>query len=172
MAHMVICLYCNKRFNRDIIPCQQVTAKRYAHLECYMAEEASKTQEVQDKEALESYLKQMFGETYINAKTNKQIKEYRERYGYTYSGIRKALVYFYEVKGNDKNKANGGIGIVPYIYKEAYNYYYALWEAKQKNVGKDIKNYVPVVKEIHIPIPQRKITKRNLFSFLDSEVEE
>lgn len=114
----------------------------------------------------------MFGETYINAKTNKQLKDYREQYNYTYSGIHKALVYFYEIKGNDKNKANGGIGIVPFVYRDAYNYYYALWEAKQKNEGKKIEDFIPKIREVHIPIPQRNIEKRNLFSFLDEEVEE
>lgn len=170
MAHIVTCLYCKRQFDRDKISFHQVSTRRYAHIECYNAEEARRTQEEYDRQALEEYLKAMFGETYINAKTNKQIKEYREQYGYTYSGIRKALVYFYDVKGNNKNKANGGIGIVPYVYKDAYNYYYALWEAKQKNEGKKIEDYIPVVKEIYIPIPQRNIPKRNLFSFLDEEV--
>ena len=170
MAHIVTCLYCKKQFDRDKLAFHQVSARRYAHIECYNVAETKKNQEERDKQALEEYLKSLFGEAFINVKTNKQIKEYREQYGYTYSGIRKALVYFYDVKGNDKNKANGGIGIVPYVYKEAYNYYYALWEAKQKNEGKKIEDYVPAVKEVHIPTPQRNIMKRNLFSFLDEEV--
>ena len=45
----------------------------------------------------------------------------------------KALIYFYEVKGNSVEKANGGIGIIPWIYKDAYNYYYDLWMIKQRN---------------------------------------
>lgn len=55
------------------------------------------------------------------------MNDYIREYQYTYSGMLKALVYFYEVKGNNKNKANGGIGIIPFIYKDAYNYYYNLW---------------------------------------------
>jgi hypothetical protein len=85
------------------------------------------------------------------------------------------LVYFYEIKGNSIEKANGGIGIVPYVYQNAFNYYYALWEAQQKIEQKVpiIQEYVPKVVEIRIPNPERKVKKkRNLFSFLDEEEEE
>ena len=83
----------------------------------------------------------------------------------------KALVYFYEIKGGDKSKANGGIGIVPYVYQNAYNYFYELWLAQQKNKDVQIELYQPRVKEIVIPRPERKIKKRPLFTFLDEEGE-
>ena len=34
MAHKVKCLYCGVTFDRDKTPCEQVSAKRYAHIEC------------------------------------------------------------------------------------------------------------------------------------------
>ena len=40
---------------------------------------------------------------------------------------------------------------------------------KQKNINKDVEQYIPVVKEIVISNPQRKVKKRKLFSFLDKE---
>ena len=132
--------------------------------------EQQKSQEIKDKEALEKYIMKMFNETYVNARVRKQINTYIADYNYTYSGILKALIYFFEIKGNSIDKANGGIGIVPYVYKDAYNYYYNLWLANQKNNDKIIEEYVPIIKEIKIPVPQRKIKKRNLFSFLDKEV--
>ena len=33
------------------------------------------------------------------------------------------------------------------------------------------EKYIPVVKEIVIPVPQRQVKKRKLFTFLDEEVE-
>ena len=90
-----------------------------------------------------------------------------EEYNYTYSGIQKALYYHYEIKGGDKSKANGGIGIVPYVYKDAYNYHYNLWLAQQKNKDVQIELYTPKVKEIVIPRPQSTVKKRQLFTFLD-----
>ena len=97
------------------------------------------------------------------------MKKYVEEFNYTYSGIRKALIYHYEIKGGDKLKANGGIGIVPYVYENAYNYYYNLWLAKQKNKDVEVEQYTPQIKEIVIPRPQRKVKKRPLFTFLDEE---
>lgn len=113
----------------------------------------------------------MFNEPYVNAKVRKQINTFLKDYGYSYSGILKALIYFFEIKGNSIEKANGGIGIVPFVYKDAYNYYYSLWLAQQKNEHFKPEEFVPVVREIHIPIPQRNIRKRELFTFLDEEVE-
>ena len=97
---------------------------------------------------------------------------YINEYEYTHSGILKALIYFFEIKGNSIDKANGGIGIVPYVYKDAYNYYYSLWLAQQKNEHFKPEEYIPVVREIHIPSPQRNVRKRQLFTFLDEEVAE
>ena len=80
----------------------------------------------------------LLGENYINPRVRKQLNQYVEEYNYTYSGMLKALIYFYEVKGNSVEKANGGIGIIPWIYKDAYNYYYNLWMIKQRNEDKNI----------------------------------
>ena len=105
------------------------------------------------------------------AAINKNIKKYREEYNYTYSGIHKALIYFFEIKGNSIEKANGNIGIVPYVYKDAFNYYYSIWEANQKNGTKKIEDYLQEEHVITIQSPQRKIKQRKLFTFLDEEEE-
>lgn len=169
--HKVKCIYCGVTFDRDKLPFIQVSQRRYAHQECSLTEEQKKNKEEQDKIDLDNYIMQLFKIDYVDARIRKQIKQYREEYNYTYSGIRKALVYFYEVKGNPIEKANGGIGIVPYVYQNAYNYYLALWQAQQKNQDKVLTNYIPKVKEVVIPRPQRKVKKRELFTFLDEEVE-
>lgn len=83
--------------------------------------------------------------------------------------MKKALIYFYEVQGNDKKKANGGIGIIPYIYRTAYEYYYSLWLANQKNEGKVIDDYKPQVIEVHIPSPQLNPKRRRLFKFFEED---
>ena len=117
-CRIIKCYYCGKTFDRDKLPYVQVSAKRYAHQECSLTEEEKRNKEEQDKCDLENYIMQLFKTDYVDARIHKQIKQYREEYNYTYSGIRKALVYFFEIKGNSIEKANGGIGIVPYVYKE------------------------------------------------------
>ena len=92
----------------------------------------------------------LFHLEYVDARIRKQINNYIEEYHFTYSGIRK----------------------VPYVYKDAYNYYLSLWEANQKNEDKDVEQFVPQVVKIKIPRPQRKIKKRKCFEFLDEESEE
>lgn len=169
--HKVKCIYCQKIFDRDKLPFVQISTRRYAHKECSEQENSRLKQEELDKKALEEYILKLLNEEYISPRVRKQINTYREEYQYTYSGIRKALIYFYEIKGNSVEKANGGIGIVPYVYKDAFNYYYSIWEANQKNEEKVIVDYVPQEQIIRIPKPKRKLKQRKLFTFLDEEEE-
>lgn len=162
----VKCAYCQKLMSKKDADCVMIGNNKYVHKAC---QELEKKREKTDKEQLEDYIKELFNTTYIDPRIRAQIKKYVEEFNYTYSGIRKALVYHYEIKGGDKSKANGGIGIVPYVYENAYNYYYSLWLAKQKNKDVEVEQYTPKVKEIVIPRPQRKVKKRPLFTFLDEE---
>jgi len=171
MAHIVTCVYCKKRFDRDKLPFVQVSPKRYAHQECADEESKRAFKEEADKIALENYIIKLLKVEYVTPRIRKQLNTYVEQYGYTYSGMHKALIYFYEVKGNSTDKANGGVGIIPYVYQDAYNYYYSLWEANQANQDKHIENYIPTEEVVTIPVPQRKLKKRKLFSFLDEEEE-
>lgn len=218
MAHMVTCVYCKGRFDRDKIEYAKISDRRYAHAYCALRESAknpnSKTPEIlnpadnveciyckkpmhrikddcvlvsngkyahkncaeleskrelTDQEKLDQYIMKLFKIEYVNPRIKKQISDYIVQYNFSYSGIMKALIYFFEIKGNPIEKANNGIGIVPHIYKDAYNYYYSLWLARQKNEQKDIELYIPKIKEVVIQRPQRKVKKRNLFDFLDEE---
>lgn len=102
-----------------------------------------------------------------------QIKKYMQDHPeYTYSGIKRTLEYFYEIKGNSTAKANGGIGIVPWVYEEAKRYFYNQWLLSQKNAEKDIVAYVPKIKKIKIKPPVREPKKRRVFTFLDEEVKD
>ena len=176
MAHLVKCKVCGQQFDRDKVSCVMVSAKRYAHKAC--AEKAGLTGEIveplqkdPDLTILENYIMKLFGEDYVTARVRKQIKEFQEQYGYTYSGMYKALVYFFEVKGNSVEKANGSIGIIPYIYKDAYNYYYSLFLANMKNQEKTAEDYKPRVKIIEIFAPEVKPRVIRLFNLDDKELD-
>ena len=122
-----------------------------------------------DKMKLEQYINKLFHTDYVDPRIQKQSKNYIKEYNFTYSGILKSLVYFYEVKQNPVEKSNDGIGIVPWVYKQAFNYYYAIWLAQQKNTDKTVENYIPKETEIIIPRPKPKPHKKHLFSFLDDK---
>ena len=67
----------------------------------------------------------------------------------------KTLKWYYEKEGNSIDKSNGSIGIIPYIYKQALNYYYALYQAQLVNKEKDISNFtLPKVRTISIESPR------------------
>jgi len=167
--HLVKCKYCGETFDRDKEPTIQVSARRYAHKKCAEEHENNKTQEEKDIEALERYIMKLFDEPYVNARIKKQIKEFQADYNYTYSGILKTLVYWYDIKGNSTDKANGGIGIVPYVYEQAYNYFYNLYLAQLSNEDKDIEQYKPKEKVIVIPPPFVQRRKPKLFFEEDEE---
>lgn len=169
MAHYVTCVYCKQRFDRDKEATVNVSARRYAHKECAEKHEEEKSQEEKDLEALEQYIMKLLDEPYINARVRKQIKDYQSKYNYTYSGMLKSLIWFYEIKGNSTDKANGGIGIVPYIYNDACNYYYSMYLAKLANQSKNIELYKPGVKEIEISSPRATIRQPRLFNLDDAE---
>lgn len=170
MAHKVKCYYCGITFDRDKLKeCCQVNSRRWAHTECHERAQAEKTQSQKDLEALEEYIINLLGLDYIDARIRKQINTFHDEKGYSYSGIHKALVYFYEVKQNSTEKANGGIGIVPYVYQDAYNYYYHIWMAKQTNEAKPIEQYIPQERVITIPPPKRVDKRKKLFTFLEQE---
>lgn len=172
MAKLVKCVYCQNHFDREKEETVSISARRYAHKSCHDAYGAKKTQEELDYEALENYIKKLFNEPFVSAQVKKQIKDYRSEYQYTYTGILKTLIYWYEVKGNsilDKNQY--GIAIVPYIYKQASEYYYALFIAQQANSDKHIEDFIPQTKEVVISTPTTTVKPRRLFKFSEAESE-
>lgn len=156
MAHMVKCTVCGKSFDRDKIQAVKSGARRYAHYTCLPEGELVPLPNAvvdQDLVDLENYIKNLLGDDYNPARVKKQIKDYKNEYNYSYSGMLKALVWFYEVKGNSIEKANGGIGILPFVYQDAYNYYYSLYLAQLVNEEKDVNQYKTKVREIVIKSP-------------------
>jgi hypothetical protein len=167
--HKVTCIYCKEVFDRDKEEFVQVSQRRYAHKKCAETNYIDKSQEEKDYDALEEYIKKLFNEDYLSARIRKQIKDMRAEYNYTYSGMLKTLIWWYEIKGNSIEKANEGIGIIPFVYKNACDYYYALYLANLVNT--DYENYQTPVREIHIQSPRaEKKKKKKLFKFLEDEI--
>lgn len=171
--HMVKCSVCGEYFDAETTPYEKThKGRRYAHVYCIEHRDELISQDQKDKEQLEGYLKEILQVEQLTPRFYKSLNDFIKLYNYTYKGIFQALVYFIEIKQNDKSKITESLGIVPYIYKDAYNYFFALWEARQKNEVKVIDKYKPDVEEVTIPRPQAKVTKRKLFTFLDEDENE
>lgn len=166
---VVICYVCKKPISKKKDKYKQIAIGQFAHFpECVEIEEK---REKTDSELLDRYIMNLFKWEYVHPRVKKQIKNYIETYNFTYSGIQKSLEYFYDIKNNSLENAHDSIGIVPYIYQDAYNYFYTIWKAQQKNEYVKVKDFVPRIKEVRIPPPQPSFKSRKLFTFLDEEEE-
>ena len=135
----MICSLCNKP-----ITCTEYKTrkrKRY-HNECFAelidkAESQSQQKasglKNNDKDDLIQYICSLYGISEIPYAIDRQIDNYINQMGYTYSGIQKTLYYFYELEGNKPDSHTSTIGIVPYIYDEAKEFFQSLHKANESN---------------------------------------
>jgi len=170
MAHMVKCAVCGKTFDRDKAFTVKYSARRYAHFDCYPKGDAiaPPPQKDPDMESLKEYISKKYGTSANWALINQQIKKYQNEYKYSLSGILKSLIYFYDVKNNSIEKSQGGIGIVPFCYQDAYNYYYNIFLAQNNNKDKKVENNI---KEITIKPPKKKAMRIKLFNLGEEDEE-
>lgn len=169
MAHIVTCYYCNGRFDRDKEPFVQVSARRYCHKECAPKEkQVVVNKEEQDYNDLVEYIKKLFKMPVLLNMINNQIREYKSKYGYSYSGMRKTLYWFYELKNHPVKGYDKSIGIIPYVYNDAMDYYYHLYLAEIA-AKEDIQ--LPPDKKIiiHSPTCVPELAKRRPFNLEDEE---
>lgn len=160
------CKYCNMQFDANVEPFVEVSSRRYAHKACAEKFNESIPQEEKDYKILEDYIKKKFNIDNVGIRIKKQIKDFREEYKYTYSGMFKTLYWWYEIKDHDIESAQNGIGIIPYIYKDAEEYYYTLYLAKMVNEN---IIYEPKIEEIEIAPPQASVSIKKLFKFDDDD---
>lgn len=160
------CFWCHQAIypnQNDVIEMPQLKG-RYVHKKC------SEVHPQDSKDELMLYIIKLYGlkDDYILPRYMLQLSSFEKEYNFTYSGMLKALKYWYEVKKHPVDKTKG-MGIIPYIYKQAYEYYYSLWLAEEQNKTKDLNDYIPKDIVVVIPSPQRQIEKRKMFTFLDEE---
>ena len=167
MAHWVTCVYCKQKFDRDKEYFTQISNMRYAHKKCADKMHVEKSKAEKDYDALIDYVEKLLGEHYVAARVTKQIKDFREAYNYTYSGMLGTLVYWFEIKKAPIDKANGGIGIIPYIYEEAKQYYDRIDFANK--INENVTGYKLKMKEITIAPPQREALPQKLFKLEEEE---
>lgn len=165
--HIVKCKFCGESFDTNTTEFIKIK-NRYAHKDCATQHEASMSQEEKDLEALYDYVKKLLADDYNYIKIKKQIEKIKKNNpNYTYSGMKKSLQWFYELKQHSVKEANGGIGIVPYIYNDACKYFYSLYLAQMAN--KDISTSPMAVKEFNIESPRFKERPIRLWNIDDDD---
>jgi hypothetical protein len=172
MAHQVKCVFCGEMFDREnpSIEYIKMGTRRYAHKNC-----ASNNQQGQtnlDLLMLLKYCQELFGDNYSELNIKKQADKLVKNNKYTYSGILKSLVWFYDIKGNQINEEYGSsLGIIPYIYNDSYQYYYSIYLANEKNKTKDLKE-LQTLEVVTITPPKQKEVKKRFFNLGGDETNE
>lgn len=161
--HLVKCFYCQQVFNTVEVPYVKVNERRYAHKECADSRVSAVSKTEQSYNNLIKYIQKLFNMKGLNPKVAKQIKDFKEQYGYTYDGMLGTLIYWYEIRNATIDKANEGIGIVPYIYSQARDYYEKIGKANSLNA--ETQNYKAKIIEVIIQPPQPQERQPHLFKF-------
>lgn len=174
--HTVKCAVCGERFDVDSEPGVKVNSTRYAHKRCRpdilktyapatrpKVAIASKTKEDKIKEERKSciaYIQVLLGADncdwgLITAQLSRMVKEYN----YTYSGIEGTLRWYYEIEHHEIQEWNNVVGLVPFIYSQAKQYYLKINQAIAANEGKNINDFISAIGVVaHKPEHKHKKT--------------
>lgn len=146
MGKIYKCKYCGESFSSDDTPYVKVS-NRYAHSSCHEKHLENTRQLRKLTDLIKSLYKVKNPDWGI---IGTQIQKYKDA-GMTYYGMYYTLEYFFIIKGN-KIEDSAGIGIIPYEYKKAQNYYKninSIYSQKAK-VEQEDKNYKEQKEEVVI----------------------
>lgn len=129
---MMKCFYCGGQVDIANEPFGKPRVNRYAHKGCM---EQNYDPDERYIDMIYSYLKEEVGISYDYLLCEKQRLSYISKNGYTNEGILKTLKYFYGVQKGSPEKSGNRIGIVPFLYQEAQQYFNTL-EQRQKDIKK------------------------------------
>lgn len=106
----------------------RLVGKRYLHLKCF-----NELQNSDDKyiDMMYRFLKNEVGLNYNYVQCEKQRNSYNNK-GLSNETIYKTLVYIYKIRKVNPSRAEGRIGLVPFMYEEATQYFNNL--EKQRKV--------------------------------------
>lgn len=127
---LVTCRICKEKFDKDktqkdeywVMP----SKNWYYHKKCY---EDWRNTSIQSETDWVGLIYDFFSHdlkvSYDYHMCEAQRKKFVTQNKFTNKGIYFALKYFYEIKKGDWDKSHGGMGIVPFIYKESAQYWVA-----------------------------------------------
>lgn len=130
MAKIYKCPFCSGTIDADSEYDWRRVGNRVWHDSCW----EQRQKESGNRNEIHAKCREIFAEEYSRARIDKQIDSLLAS-GRTAKGIYKTLEYWYDIKGNSTDLANGGIGIVDYVYNEAAAYYKRLRENKERYKG-------------------------------------
>lgn len=163
MARKVKCRYCGQEFDRECIEYVKLNT-RYAHASCH---EAAK-QEAKELKQLTDLIQSLYYPKEPNwGLTCKQIQKYKDE-GMTYMGMYYTLTYFFIIQKNDIHKSKG-VGIIPYVYDRAKNYYKNIDNVYTKTAEVQQKEEMNIEQTENIITIHHQKPKKKLMDFTYSD---
>lgn len=183
MGRKKVCLICKQDINSNekFVPYK----KRYAHEHCFNSlmslavkskpKDTSKTttgkrkkqtkmidkpvseEEKKEKDELFNFLKKFLNTDKLDVSVYTLIKKYKTDYPYfTYTGMLATLKYYYIDMEHSVKEGSSVVGIIPYVYDKAQDYYNGINKARDYN-KKNISAATITQRVIRIKPPKNKI---------------
>ena len=163
LKNIRICCYCKKDLN---IKTEKyvLIGNRYAHKKCH---EEGAPNEIKAINDIYNYLAKEVCIKVDYMKMKSQRRNFlKQNKSATDEGILNTLKYYYGIQKGSATKAQGGIGIVPYLYEEAQAYYKNIDKKKEK-IKKGIEKQLDLDKVI-VKITKPEKQKEKKYIDLDS----
>lgn len=177
---LVHCRVCHGEIDRDKEiedkDWTQVSRNYFYHVSCYESWKKQKddihsiADEKLWKGAVYDYLKRDLKVELEWHKFNSQWHSFIKK-GRTPKGIYFSVRYFYEVLKGDKDKAQGGIGIVDFIYEDAATYWCEK-EQRESGIIKQIEEQMLANANREVKVVHKKQKKKKKISLDDVELME
>lgn len=157
-----MCRVCLKPVVIDSTDCHK-DGESYFHEGCFIK---FKNETLDPLTTLNNYLMSLCGWESVPPGIQKQIQQIVQKENISYDNIRGTLTYWYTIKGEKLNKDNP-VGIVPYVYDQAKNFYRKRRELREKN--QQLMKEKEKINYLTIKQPKLQPKKSTEFSFLDEE---
>lgn len=135
------CKWCGEWVDKSLNDFNK-TSVGYYHNQCYETYQLNK----QYREELNEYVAIIYSIEFPTGWMLKQIKEYVEKRNYTYKGMELTLRYIYEVENKYlRDASESGLGLIPYYYEKAKQYYSSLEEVSKYASNVEIDNESEII---------------------------
>ena len=123
--------------------------------------EALSEEEYEKKQQYYKDLRSIVEEQELSAKVYALTEDYIKRYSFTYETMYQTLVYLHEII--EKDLTGDIVGIIPYYYSEAMQYYDSINKVLELNEGVDVSNMYKE-KTIRVQPKNRKVKQIDIES--------
>lgn len=120
-----------------------------------------------EAENLFFYCKRVYGLDFNAPIFTRQLKALQSE-GFSIPEISATIKWFYEIERKSPQEVKTPLGMIPYAYKEAMDYYREIQKAVSANEGKVLTESPP--QEVVIQSPTREQKRSRRFKFLEEEV--